>query len=70
MVDWKKVKCTHCKSKKRCRKESIAKGSQICQVRMKLIEPKKQETISKEHASTALLYNLYQKAKGGKKEEE
>jgi len=69
MVNWKEVKCTHCESKKKCKKESVSKGSRRCQERLKLIPPKKDDTPKKEQMSTALLYNMYNESKGEKKDE-
>jgi hypothetical protein len=66
-MDWKTIKCNHCESKKYCRRHSISKGSETCQVNKKLIPPrKKKEEISKESASSALLWSLTQNAKRDK----
>ena len=43
MVEWSKIKCTQCPSRKKCKKTNISKGSQACQVRRKMIEPKEKE---------------------------
>ena len=64
MVDWKKVKCTECKSFRRCRKDNISKGSQICQERKKLV-PKKvvEKTVSEDAAGRAMLWSMLNKKK-------
>lgn len=63
-MDWNTIKCNHCESKKYCRRHSISKGSEICQVNKKLIPPRKREKeISKEAASSAMLWSLAQNVK-------
>ena len=70
MVDWKKVKCTHCDSKKQCRKKNISKGSMICQVNLKIREPKEDKNVSKQAAASAMLYSMVKGAKKGKVDED
>jgi hypothetical protein len=63
-MDWKTIKCNHCESKKYCRRHSITKGSESCQVNLKII-PKREhkDEISKEAASSAMLWSLAQNTK-------
>lgn len=67
-MDWKKVKCSHCKSRKVCRRENVTKGSRFCQEQMKLI-PKKQteNAVSEDKLGTAMVFNMLRKSKEGKK---
>jgi len=68
MVDWKTIKCTQCESKNFCRKRSITKGSEICQVKKKIIPPRKRDKdgVSEGAASSALLWSFAQNAKKDK----
>jgi len=63
VVDWENVKCNQCKSKKVCRRLSISKGSEVCQVNLKLIPKRgRKKEISKEAASSAMLWSIAQHA--------
>jgi hypothetical protein len=73
MTDWKKVKCTKCDHKNICKRKSISKGSDFCQVNLKIREPTKKEESgpSTSAYSNALLWQFAQKRKRkGEKEEE
>jgi len=65
MTDWKTVNCKYCKSRKKCRRKNVTKGSRFCQERLKLI-PKKQieKTVSEDKLGTAMVFNMLKKSKG------
>lgn len=73
MVDWKKVKCRECKSFKICRRESVTKGSVLCQERKKLVPPKKErmeKLASKGAMGAAFMWSMFGKKKEEQDEEE
>ena len=70
-MNWKEVKCNKCANFKKCKKTNTSKGSPTCQRLLKLISPKVEEkTISKEAASTAMLWSMMQQHQKEKKEDE
>ena len=60
-MDWEKTKCTKCESNKWCRTRSVSKGSQACQVKLKLREPyipQANPSTSMISQASALIYQL------------
>jgi len=63
-MDWKNIKCNKCQYFKKCKKTNTSKGSPACQRLLKLIpEKKKEEGMSKQAATNAMLWGMMQQNK-------
>ena len=60
-MDWKKIRCNKCESFRRCRRDSISKGSVPCEVNLKIREPKDKDQPSEKAQKLALLSSLLQR---------
>jgi len=71
MTDWKTTKCTKCDHHNTCRKKSISKGSEFCQINLKIMEPRPVDSTSNQSIFSALMWKFMgQRFKKPKEKEE
>jgi len=72
MTDWKTTKCNKCEHYSKCRRKSVSKGSEYCQINLKIAEPRPiEKELSNQSAFSALMWKFMgQRTRKPKEKEE